>query len=227
METSEFYDKFMTDLWQRDLRFVNYRVEAIKKLIKRFVSKNSSILEIGCGNGLVTKELTKYAKTVVATDISVAAIENNRNYVRSEKCFYFIGNIARTEYGSNFKDFDVIVLADVLEHIPKADCQELFNYIKLALKQNGKVILTWPNPQAQKESKQIIEETVEIEEVLALSGLKLYYFSYANVDGENQYVHCVLKKKVNYLLYGQRSSWQRIRNFFKKWLLRFQNRRLL
>lgn len=227
MERPEFYNKFMGELWQRDLAFVNYRIEAAKKLVRRFVPKNSKILEIGCGNGLVTRELCKIAQSVTATDLSAVAIENCRRYVKGAKNLtYYIGNIARSELAQNFRNYDAIVLCDVLEHIPIVERKDLFEFIKLAMKPDGSVILSWPVPEAQKNNPQIIEEPVDWVEICELSGLLPYYFSYVDVDSTNQYVYCVLKKQIPFIKITRTPSF-RISNFMKKWLQRLRNLRLL
>ncbi len=216
----------MGELWQRDLSFVNYRIETIKEFVRRFVPKGGKVLEIGCGNGLVTKELCKIASHVLATDLSDVALSNCKKYVRSEKCVYFFGNIGNSLQTQNFRGYDAIVLCDVLEHVPRVELMSLLEFIRLALKPDGSVILSWPNPEAQKENPQIVEEPVDWAEICELSGLLPFYFSYVDVDSTNQYVHCVLKKKIPYFKIERNSKFQ-IKNFFKKWLQRLKNFSLL
>jgi 2-polyprenyl-3-methyl-5-hydroxy-6-metoxy-1,4-benzoquinol methylase len=226
MERTEFYNNFMGELWQQDLAFVNYRIEAAKKLVRRFVPKNSKVLEVGCGNGLITAELCKVAKSVTATDLSAVAMENCRRYVKGAKNLtYYIGNVAHPKFSQNFKDYDAIVLCDVLEHIPPSERGNLFAFIWLALKPNGSVILTWPNPEAQKTNPQVVEEAVDLIEICKVSNLQPYYFSYVDVDSTNHYIHCVLRKQIPFVKIERIPSF-RIKNFGKKWLQRLRNLRL-
>lgn len=47
------------------------------------LSKNDSFLEVGCGTGLVTMAAARYARTVVATDISMDAVQNTIENLKS------------------------------------------------------------------------------------------------------------------------------------------------
>lgn len=223
MTKVEFYDKFMRELYWRDLRFINWRVEEIKKLVNRFVPKGSKVLEVGCGNGLITRHLAKRARSVLALDISSTAIENARKYVRRSNCTLRVANIICDNIAGIY---DVIVLADVIEHIENHNRRWLLHQLELRLAFDGLLILCWPNPEAQKESNQIVEEPVDIKDILALTSLKLLYLSHVNADGKNKYIHCVLKKRIPFVP-QKRTFLVRLKDFVKKIWRRFTNIRLI
>ena len=216
MQKHEFYDNLMPKLYARDLKFVNWRIEEIEKLIKQFVPKESSVFEIGCGYGAVTKHLSKIAKKVTAIDLSPAAIELAKKYVNRKNCTFKCQNIFEIPIPQKF---DVVVACDVIEHIEKENRPIFLFFVAQLLNENGIAIFTWPNPKAQAESNQIIEVPVYVADILALTDLNLFHFSYVSVDGENQYIHCVLKKRVPFIK-KKRSIGFKLKNLLRKFILR-------
>lgn len=223
MTKVEFYDRFMRELYWRDLRFVNWRVEEIKKLIGRFVPKGSKVLEVGCGNGLVTRILAKRARSVLALDLSSVAIENARKYVKRSNCTFRVANIICDNVAGIY---DIIMLADVIEHIENHNRRWLLHQLELNLAFDGLLILCWPNPEAQGRNDQIVEERVDIRDILALTSLKLFHLSHVDVDGKNKYIHCVLKKRIPFVP-QKRTFSMRLKNSIKKIWQRFTNIRLI
>lgn len=80
------------------------------------VSENDTVLDVGCGNGALTYDVTKKAKNVLGIDMN----ENNISIAKAdysrENVNYIYGN-ALTDLPD--KTFDVIILSNVLEHIDK------------------------------------------------------------------------------------------------------------
>lgn len=97
------------------------------------------ILEVGCGIGNFTKDLTKYGE--------VWAIDINKDYLNQlNKTSGFkvgFGDIELGKYFFNSKQFDTVVCLNVLEHI-KHDNQALKNLYRL-LKKDGTLVLLIPS----------------------------------------------------------------------------------
>jgi trans-aconitate 2-methyltransferase len=199
-EIKNYYDKFATEILARDFYYINPRHDAIKSLCSQFVSKGASILEVGCGVGIISKFLAKRASRVVATDISEKNVELARQYAASPKCeFAVIDIIEQAAEAGRLGTFDVILLADVIEHIPKSKYRQLFPTLEGLLTKKGRVMLTYPTPEHQEyliaerpEARQLIDETIHIEDILRETKLKPIYFKYCDVFGVNDYVHMVL-----------------------------------
>lgn len=232
-KVKDFYNKFARANLLLDFIYFNKRQDEIKRLCKNFVPPNARILEIGCGTGIITKYLIKLSDKIVSLDISDKNIEIAKQYVKSEKVNFLILDLLNQEknYFESIK-FDVILIADVLEHLPRTKHLSVFKLIESYLSENGRVIITYPSPEYQKflkinapNSLQIIDEEIELQEILSETRLKPINFNYKNIWNNNDYIHLVLQKNIflnnikkkdikNYLLYRFKKYAWRIRHFF-------------
>ena len=62
------------------------------KLLSEQIGTQKKILEIGCGTGIITEELAKYAKLVVATDPNKQSIEIAKRKVLQPNVNYVVCN---------------------------------------------------------------------------------------------------------------------------------------
>lgn len=113
------------------------RKEFIFENIVKFIGLNEKIIEIGAGTGNVSRFLQKKGYN----NISVGEMHlNGLKYAQTygiENCYQFDLLDAPFE-----KEFDVVCMFDVLEHI-EADEEALHNVSKI-LNKKGKIILTVP-----------------------------------------------------------------------------------
>ncbi|MDR3583406.1 MAG: class I SAM-dependent methyltransferase [Candidatus Pacebacteria bacterium] len=80
------------------------------------ISKNDSILDIGCGNGAVAYDIAQKAKHVTAIDIDEQNIKTAEKKFSRENLKYIVGDATSCDFQNKF---DVIILSNVLEHIDK------------------------------------------------------------------------------------------------------------
>lgn len=121
-----------------------YVIPIINKKIK--VNKNTSVLEIGCGEGGNLMPFMEIGcERIVGIDFSKGKIENARRFFdkhSNNKKIEFICdniyNIRHTDIGT----FDVIITRDVLEHIH--DQEKFMPFVKSFLKAGGKFFLGFP-----------------------------------------------------------------------------------
>jgi len=199
-EVREFYDQFSGRVLIRDFSYVNLRHEAIRQLCGRFIAPGSSVLEVGCGAGIISKFLGKAASRVLAIDISPKNVELAREFAAASNVSFDVIDIV--EQGQQLEKhgpFDVILAADVIEHIPKAKYGSVFSTLEGLLSGSGRVILSFPSPEIQEYMKahqpddvQVIDESIELTDLLSVTSLKPLYFSYCDIFGRNDYVHVVL-----------------------------------
>lgn len=78
------------------------------------VSKNDRVLDIGCGNGSLAKDVAQYAKTVTGVEIDQKLVEKAGRQNLASNLEYRCADA--TKDLSNEK-FDVIIMSNVLEHI--------------------------------------------------------------------------------------------------------------
>jgi len=104
----------------------------IKKTLP-FLSKEKKILDLGCGDGWLTKYLNSFGYDCVGVDPS---IKNNHP-------FYY-GTADNIPFPDNH--FDYIIMFEVIEHIqPKC-----YSEINRVLKSKGKIILSTILPKSDK-----------------------------------------------------------------------------
>lgn len=145
IDVKQFYNEFSKSTLFEDFHRLNLRQEKIKSLCNRFIPPGAKILEIGCGVGIITKHIERRASEVVAIDISDMNVRFAALYVRSKKVVFRARDLLNgVDELKQYGPFNVVLLADVIEHIPKEKYKEVFKLIENILAKNGKVIITFP-----------------------------------------------------------------------------------
>lgn len=107
--------------------------------IKKHVSKDANILEVGAGLGYLTYSLNKNGYNVTGVDISESAIkyaiDTFGNYYKHEDIFV----LAETQK----KLYDAVIMTELIEHVP--DPLSFIQATLSLLKPGGKLIITTPN----------------------------------------------------------------------------------
>jgi len=235
-EIKNYYNEFSKTIFLRDFRIVNARLEAIKKLCDRFVPHGAKVLEIGCGAGIISKHLQKKVAFLLGLDISETAIKMAQLYVADPNCEFKVYDVTADAAELNrYGKFDVILLADVLEHIPLSKQNELFNKLENLLGPAGIVLITCPSAEYQEYLKQnkpellqVVDETLRLPEILEKTALQPCYFSYVDAGEKNQYLHLILKMAIDYSPTPRPTSLvHKIRHKIKKVFWQWQNRAFL
>ncbi len=105
------------------------------------ISKDSTVLELGFGEGFGTKMLAKKAKKVFALDVDEKAFNHAKQKYSSEKILFSLYNGKKIPFEDNY--FDAVVSLQVIEHIK--DDFNFVNEIYRVTKKNAVVIITTPN----------------------------------------------------------------------------------
>lgn len=84
------------------------------------ISSQDTVLDIGCGNGFLTFEVAKKAKSVTAVDLNKRNIESARRNFSRANIKYILGDATQIDFTDKF---DTIIMSNVLEHI---DCRHDF-----------------------------------------------------------------------------------------------------
>lgn len=206
-ELVNYYDDYVSRQKQVGVNLRHHSI--IEKLKYAGLKSHHQVLEIGCGIGTFTSLLVEEVKegSIVSMDISGKSIEEAKlvfgKYAQLELIHADV-----VEY--NFKDitFDVVVLPDVLEHIPIEFHNKLFEKISKVLSPSGFVFIHIPNPyflewchQYNPEMLQIIDQPITTDLLvrntyphgLYIHELKTY--SIWVVEGDYQYI--VLKPAIS------------------------------
>ncbi len=201
---SGYYDGFSEHLKQVG---VNIRHRTIYyNLRKNGLKSNHRVLEIGCGIGQVTGLIAKFLTngTIRAVDISPTNIENAKRRLRIFSNITFtVSDMADFE---SDETYDLVVLPDVLEHIPVEQHMNLFAVIAAHTHQGSIVFINIPSPHFQdylSKNKPELQQIVD----LALYGDILFpaifqngfvihsLFNYGLAVEQLDYQQIILKKK--------------------------------
>ncbi|MFD1121512.1 class I SAM-dependent methyltransferase [Methylophilus flavus] len=110
--------------------------------ITNMISAGQSILEIGAGPGSLTKHLIQIPDTdVTAAEIDQDAIEILKNYCN--KIHKIDLNLPHWGNSFNQEKYDVVIAADVLEHL--ASPEKAILEMKNLLKENGSILISLPH----------------------------------------------------------------------------------
>jgi len=133
---SSFYDTdYFLSMERRYLSGAHQkRVEVVMSLLGNVSDKR--ILDFGCGEGFFANELTKLGAKVTGVDYAEAGIRLARE--RFKGIDFRVGGVS-TLYELKEKNFDVVLLIDVIEHISEQD--KLIKGIKRILKQGGLLLV--------------------------------------------------------------------------------------
>lgn len=126
-----------SDSWAQGLHALNpTRTTYILDLLKKKkISKTSSIFDVGCGGGLITKVISSNGYiNVIGMDISPKSLEAAKEIDKLSK--YFVGSIYKVPMEDN--SVDVIIISDVMAHL--FDLRTAFSEITRILKPKGLII---------------------------------------------------------------------------------------
>ncbi|MGD9991915.1 MAG: class I SAM-dependent methyltransferase [Salinivirgaceae bacterium] len=141
----DYYNKYV----ERQQRIgVNARHHSImQKLIDAGLLKHHKVLEIGCGIGTQSGLILKYLSptgALISYDLSEKSIEiAQKKYSKHKNVQFICADL--TEYNIEGA-FDVIVLPDVIEHIPLEKHPILFDKLRKVLKLDGFMFIHIPFP---------------------------------------------------------------------------------
>jgi 2-polyprenyl-3-methyl-5-hydroxy-6-metoxy-1,4-benzoquinol methylase len=167
-EIKNFYENFTKNLI-KDKIYPNCRHQKIKKYLKEVLNnkKIESVLEVGCGIGIISEFISKKVSEVVGIDISEENIKFAKATVKHVK-FYCTDFF---EFSSK-KSFELITLFDVLEHFPKEKHKNVFQKISELSSPNTIILITIPDPnyiayvrKNAPEKLQVVDEEIHFEEL--------------------------------------------------------------
>ena len=105
------------EVWKQELE--TYQVQVLHDILNVLPHDINNLLDIGCGNGIITNNLPKNIN-IIGLDISSEAIK----HVKAGK---LIASVLDIPFPDN--SFDLVMANDMLEHIPEKDygkaCAEL------------------------------------------------------------------------------------------------------
>ncbi len=169
----EFYDNYV----ERQVKVgINDRHRSIHRWVKKFgVKRESNVLEVGCGIGTQTRLLAEYIQSpgkILANDISEKSIEVAKKQLQSFSHITFVAEDITT-YELEEK-FDLILMPDVIEHIPLELHYDLFAKLSNLLADDGMILIHIPEPSYhtwcldhRPEAMQVIDQPVYTDSLIS------------------------------------------------------------
>lgn len=123
------------------------RLHFIVEVLKNKIPANGTVLDVGCGNGIISRGVGEHGFNVYGIDISEKAIEKARseNLLANVK-FDIKSAEALVAEG---KKYDAVICSEVLEHLSFPE--SLLHVIHQSLKDQGILIVTVPNGNGPRE----------------------------------------------------------------------------
>ncbi len=105
--------------------------------------KNKRILDIGCSYGWFEKFNARQSKKIIAIDINKKDLDIAKKEVKEKNVKFGHGSVLDLK---KFKEnyFDIAVMFDVIEHLPKNTEETALQAIKRVLKKNGRLVISTP-----------------------------------------------------------------------------------
>ncbi|MDA3855561.1 MAG: class I SAM-dependent methyltransferase [Candidatus Woesearchaeota archaeon] len=134
----------------------------IKTILETLDFENQIVLEIGCGDGRITKQIAPHAKKIYAIDNDEKEIEKAKN-LNIKNVRFKVDNGENPDFPKNF--FDIVIYSLSLHHL---NAKESLNNILPLLRSNSMILVIEPYYhsklgevyyQVAKDEEELIERT--------------------------------------------------------------------
>lgn len=121
----------------------DFQINKVEELhvdkILSLIGKNKKVLDMGCGDGTISKRIKNTGNEVVGIEISNNAIRKAK-----EKKIKVYDLSLNSDWSKEISErFDIVFAGEIIEHI--LDTDHFLQNIKEVLKRKGKLIITSPN----------------------------------------------------------------------------------
>ena len=118
----------------------NLYVQNIKN--KLSLNEKDILLDLCCGNGIVTFALSKYVNKVIGVDFSNPLIANAKKYKSKKNIHYIEADILDTKiYEFDYK-YNKILISAALQYISLSEFDDLLNNLYTILPNKSKIFIT-------------------------------------------------------------------------------------
>jgi 2-polyprenyl-3-methyl-5-hydroxy-6-metoxy-1,4-benzoquinol methylase len=111
----------------------------------KFITKycyGKKILDIACGTGYGSYQLSQIAGLVVGVDLSDLSIKTAKERYQNENLSFIVGDCAQVSFEHKF---DVIVSFETVEHLDESTRKKFYNICSNFLENDGIFIVSTPN----------------------------------------------------------------------------------
>ena len=126
-----------------DIKRLHFILDAIRKNI----GDNGTVLDVGCGNGVISRFIGSHGYNVLGVDVSDKTIAKASALNKLSNVQFMVKSAeALTAEG---KTYDVVICSEVLEHL--SEPTKLLTVLHEAIKDNGILVVTVPNGMGPRE----------------------------------------------------------------------------
>jgi 2-polyprenyl-3-methyl-5-hydroxy-6-metoxy-1,4-benzoquinol methylase len=128
----------------RTFRRAAYSERQLEVLVERILfhlspSSTCTLLDVACGNGLITNRLAPYFTTITAVDFSEPLIETARTHFGRQNIHYLVGDAVELK---DVRDrYDRVLVSAALQHFSPAQAARLFQRLKDIVAPGGRIVL--------------------------------------------------------------------------------------
>ncbi len=123
------------------------RLQFIINTLKKNLPPQSVVLDVGCGNGVISRSLGSIGYNVFGIDVSEKAITRAKELNKFTNVTFDV--ISAEQLVADGKKYNAIICSEVLEHLNKP--QDLLKTLHESLTDNGVLIVTVPNGMGPRE----------------------------------------------------------------------------
>jgi len=126
-----------------DIKRLNFIIEILHK----HLPSGAEVLDVGCGNGVISRALGEKGFNVKGVDISEKAIEKARTLNRFPNVSFEVKSAE--QLAADGQQYHAIICSEVLEHLQQPG--QLLSVLHQSLHDEGVLIVTVPNGQGPRE----------------------------------------------------------------------------
>ncbi|MEN9884634.1 MAG: hypothetical protein RLZZ420_1851 [Bacteroidota bacterium] len=117
------------------------RLKFISSMLKQSITNGAEVLDIGCGNGIISRSLGALGFNVLGVDVSEKAIGKARSLNNLSNVRFEVRSAEQLV--ADGQQYEAIICSEVLEHLHQPG--DVLKVLRLILKDNGVLIVTVPN----------------------------------------------------------------------------------
>jgi 2-polyprenyl-3-methyl-5-hydroxy-6-metoxy-1,4-benzoquinol methylase len=123
------------------------RLRFIEEQLRRYAPPQGSVLDVGCGNGIMSEAIGRCGYQVLGIDISEKAIDKAKAAGTKSNIQFRV--VSAEDLVADGSTYDAVICSEVLEHLP--DPSQLLRTLHALLSDEGVLVVTVPNGRGPRE----------------------------------------------------------------------------
>ena len=123
------------------------RLDFIIDVLRSKLPAGAQVLDVGCGNGVISRSLGEKGFNVQGVDVSPKAIERARSLNKFSNVKFDV--VSAEQLVANGQQYHAVICSEVLEHLNEPN--KLLKVLHEILKEDGVLIVTVPNGKGPRE----------------------------------------------------------------------------